>query len=84
MKRVYSILVLLALAACNAGMRETNAGIIERRVIAGEGLLIKYSFRAGDETITDSVRTKNKVIPHDSIRVKYSPSDPRKNTLDFD
>ena len=84
MKFYISVLALLLLASCAADHYETKARIIERRVIDKNNIMVKYSFLAGDKTIIDSVRTRNKVIPHDSLRVIYSPSDPAKNTLKFD
>ena len=84
MKVSISVFVALLFAACSAEHYEAKAKIIERRVVDNDNILIKYSFQAGDATIIDSVRTKNKVIPHDSLRVIYSPSDPGKNTLKFD
>lgn len=72
------------IAGCSAGHYEAKAKIIERRALDKNNILIKYSFQAGNETIVDSVRTRNKVIAHDSLPVRYSSSDPRKNTLKFD
>jgi hypothetical protein len=83
-KLYISIFALILFASCNSGNYEARATIIERRAIDENSILIKYSFRAGNEIIIDSVRTKNKVIPHDSLRVVYSAADPGKNTLKFD
>jgi hypothetical protein len=82
--RFFCILLLAGLAACSADHYEAKAKILERKMLPGDELLIRYSFQAGDRTILDSVRTKNKVIPHDSLRVVYSASDPGKNTLKFE
>jgi NDP-sugar pyrophosphorylase family protein len=83
MKTYISIFVLILFASCNNKYDETKAKIIERKVIDENNILIKYAFIAGNKTIVDSVRTKNKVIPHDSLTVTYSASDPTKNTLKF-
>jgi hypothetical protein len=71
-------------SACSTDHYETKAKIIERKMLQDNELMIRYSFKAGNQVIIDSVRTKNKVIPHDSLRVIYSPSDPGKNTLKFE
>jgi hypothetical protein len=84
MKLYISFFVLILIVSCSAEHYETKAKIIERRVIDKNNILIKYTFKAGDTMIIDSIRTKNKVIPHDSLRVVYSPSDPGKNTLKFE
>lgn len=76
--------MLLVFFGCTADHYETKAKIVERKMLPDSQLLIRYSFRAGDRTFTDSVRTRNKVIPHDSLRVIYSASDPGKNTLKFE
>ena len=83
MKVFISVIALIFLAACSADHYEARASIIERRVIDENNILIKYSFQAGNATIIDSVRTRNKAIPHDSLKVEYSVSDPAKNTLKF-
>jgi hypothetical protein len=71
----------MALICCTPGQHEAKAHILERRVLPGNQLMIRYSFSVGTETVIDSVRTGNKVIPHDSVTVIYSASDPRKNSL---
>jgi hypothetical protein len=78
------LLFLITFVACSADHYETKAKILERKMLQDDQLLILYSFKAGDRTIVDSVRTENKVIPHDSLRVIYSASDPEKNTLKFE
>jgi hypothetical protein len=78
------LLGLITLAGCTADHYETKAKIVERKMLQDGRLMIRYSFAAGKQTILDSVRTSNKVIPHDSLRVVYSSSDPRKNTLKFE
>jgi len=84
MKIHLTILLFLFIASCSPEHYETKATIIERRILEDSSLLIKYSFLAGNKTITDSVVTKNKVIPHDSLTVRYEASEPGNNTLKFE
>jgi hypothetical protein len=83
MKTFLLIFSAVLIISCSADHYEAKAKIIERRVLEDNSLLIKYTFKAGDKIITDSVQTKNRVIPHDSIKVSYSASDPGNNTLVF-
>ncbi len=83
MKTFLLIFSVIAIISCSADHYEAKAKIIERRVLDDNSLLIKYSFLAGDKLIIDSVKTKNRVIPHDSLDVSYAVSDPANNTLKF-
>ena len=83
MKFMSACVTLILLYSCSADHYETRARIIERRLLPDSQLLIKYSFVAGTQVVTDSVRTRNRIIPHDSILVRYSPDNPKKNTLRF-
>lgn len=77
-------MVVAVFVGCSSDHYETKAVIEERKMLPDGQLMIRYFFKVGNEIIHDSVRTKNKVIAHDSLKVVYSLSDPGKNTLRFE
>lgn len=68
-------------AACSSRERETRAHITQRRTVAAGRLLISYEFKVNGRTFTDSVEIANRVVPHDSVPVFYSPGNPQKSHL---
>lgn len=86
MKKVLcgAALLLVVATACNSrGVMETKAHILERKMLSNGKLLVNYVFRSEKgEVITDSVAVdEQRVIPHDSVPVIFSPKDPRENEL---
>ena len=81
MKKNYFILILLFLAACSSKQRETIAHITERRVDAQGKLIISYRFNTGEKWISDSAKVVNRIIPHDSVKVLFSPEHPYQSRL---
>ncbi|MBI2282859.1 MAG: hypothetical protein HYU71_04050 [Bacteroidetes bacterium] len=80
--RIYLILsVFCLLAACSSREGETRAHITQRRTVAAGRLLINYEFRVGGQLFLDSMETANRVVPHDSVPVVYSPRNPRESHL---
>lgn len=86
MKKVLcgAVLLLVVATACNSRVVvETKAHILERKMLSNGKLLVNYVFRSEQgEVITDSVAVdEERVIPHDSVPVIFSPKDPRENEL---
>lgn len=73
--------VFSLLAACSSREREARAHITQRRTVTAGRLMISYEFRVGGQSFSDSMETANRVVPHDSVPVFYSPGNPRKNHL---
>ena len=81
MKNTLSFLFILLLASCTSKERETYAHITQRRMDAAGMLMISYQFNTGERLIYDSIEVKNKVVPHDSVKVVYYPEHPEDSRL---
>lgn len=81
MKKYPFISLLLLLFACSSGQEESIAHITQRRVDQSEKLMITYQFVFEGKQYQDSVTVKNKVIPHDSLKVVFPSGHPEKSRL---
>lgn len=82
MKKNLSCILVLCLAACSQGQRETFAHITQRQLDNSGKVMITYQFRAGDGVVKDSMEVqKSIVVPHDSVKVVYEAADPSKSHL---
>lgn len=84
MKIYFSLCLLLLTVACGNNWQHTRAAIIERKRVGGDALQITYRFQAGGQQITDSFTTRNRVIAHDSLTIKYRESDPAEHAPAID
>ncbi|BAV04686.1 hypothetical protein SAMN05421788_111114 [Filimonas lacunae] len=71
-----------------AGCSEKNtllakAHIVERKALANGRLRVNYIFTLDNHTtIKDSADVdRERVVPHDSVTVRFSPKDPSQNSL---
>jgi hypothetical protein len=73
---------IIIFTACSSKKQETLAHIVERRMGAGDKLIISYQFLAGTQLVSDSMEVpKNRIIPHDSVKLVFSPGNPAKSHL---
>jgi hypothetical protein len=81
MKKFF-ILVSLATAACNTNNSiQTKAYIFERRMLSNGKLMIHYVFNTGKALLQDSSVVDNKVLPQDSVIVKFKKENPIESSL---
>jgi len=76
MKNTFLIAVILFLAACSSKQREAFAHITQRRMDHAGKLVISYQFNNGEKLVYDSMELVNKIVPHDSVKVVFSPGHP--------
>lgn len=86
MKKLLTILgVAVLMAACGEGghnMLTARAHILERKLTAEGKLMINYTFTTGQKAISDSIQVDTqKIIPHDSLTVLFSPKNPSDHRL---
>ncbi|GAC1438260.1 MAG: hypothetical protein NVSMB63_01540 [Sediminibacterium sp.] len=82
MNKLSFLLLLLGLNACSFGKQEGYAHIVKRQKKAGGSVEIFYEFKAGDRLYMDSMEVSGStVVPHDSVRIVFSPHDPSGNRL---
>ena len=81
MKNTFLILAILFIAGCSAKQRETFAHITERRLDPTGKLVISYQFSNGVQLYYDSVEMINRIVPHDSLKVVFSPKHPEDSRL---
>ncbi|MBI2273151.1 MAG: hypothetical protein EPO58_17505 [Chitinophagaceae bacterium] len=81
MKKILSFFLFLLLLACSAEQAQTRAHITQRSTGKAGRLMISYEFRVGDSLFSDSMELANRVVPHDSVTVLFSPANPRKSHL---
>ena len=72
---------MLILSACSSRQRETIAHINQRRIEPGGKLMISYQFSDGNQLIFDSAEVRNSIVPHDSLKLFFSPTNPHDNHL---
>jgi hypothetical protein len=72
----------IVLAACAAKQRETLAHITQRRIEASGKVMISYQFLNGTSLVSDSIEVaKTSIVPHDSVKVVFSPENPSESRL---
>ena len=81
MKNTFLIFVILFFAACSTKQREAYAHITQRRLDTEGKLVISYQFNTGEKLYYDSVEVINKIVPHDSLKVVFSPGHPEDSRL---
>ena len=81
MKKNFFILSILFFTSCSEKEQETFAHITQRRLDADGRLVISYQFNAGEKMVYDSIEVLNKVVPHDSVKVVFSPKHPEQSRL---
>jgi len=81
----YLLLIsLTALLSCHQNrQKQAIARITERRSDTKGQLVIKYRFHTGERWIDDSATISNRVIPSDSLQLRFSPENPRENCLEL-
>ena len=75
------IIALVLLVACSSRQEESYAHITQRRVDARGQLVLTYRFFADGKWVYDSASVPNQVIPHDSVKLVYSPEHPAESRL---
>lgn len=79
---MYTLLFLLSLLACSAKEQEADATITRRERNANGTLMVTYQFKAEDRLVMDSMElAANLVLPHDSVKVIFSPANPSESRL---
>lgn len=82
------IVAIAILGVTIAGCTEKNtllakAHIIERKALGNGKLRVNYVFTAGErQLVKDSADVDSeRVVPHDSVSVRFSPGDPHQNHI---
>lgn len=76
--------MVLVLAGCQGKNTEiAKAHIIERKALANGKIRVNYVFEAGArQLVNDSADIDGrKVVPHDSVSVRFSANDPLQNQI---
>ena len=82
--KYFLIISFIALLSCHQNrQKQAIARITERRRDANGQLVIKYRFYTGERWIDDSATVSNRVIPSDSLQLRFSPENPRENCLEL-
>lgn len=81
MKINYPIFCLLLLGACHEQRHETVAHITQRRIKTNGMLEISYQYHNGQRLVLDSMELVNRIVPHDSLPVVFSPGTPSQSHL---
>ncbi|MES2374087.1 MAG: hypothetical protein V4557_16015 [Bacteroidota bacterium] len=82
MKKNFLLFCIILLTACSSKQRETLAHITQRRVDAGGKVMISYQFLNGTSLVSDSMEVaKTSIVPHDSVKVIFSPENPTESHL---
>ncbi|MES2329373.1 MAG: hypothetical protein V4539_07210 [Bacteroidota bacterium] len=82
MKKNLLLFCITLLAACSAKQRETLAHITQRRIDASGKVMISYQFHNGASLVLDSMEVpKTLIVPHDSVKVVFSPENPSDSHL---
>ncbi len=81
MKKILSVSLFLLFLACSPEQEKARAHITERKTGKAGRLMISYEYRVGDSLFTDSMELANRVVPHDSVTILYSPANPRESRL---
>ncbi len=81
MKKYPLISLILLLFACSSQQGESIAHITQRRVDEPNKLMINYQFLFEGKRYLDSVEVRNRVIPHDSLKVVFPVGHPEKSRL---
>lgn len=81
-------IVAVAILGVAAGCSEKNtllakAHIIERKALANGKVRVNYVFETGERRLVkDSADVDSeRVVPHDSVSIKFSAVDPHKNQI---
>jgi hypothetical protein len=68
---------IIIFTACSSKKQETHAHIVERRMGTGDKLIISYQFLVGTQLVSDSMEVpKNRIVPHDSVKLVFSTGNP--------
>ncbi len=67
--------------ACSGPQKKTIAHITQRRLQNGGNLMVSYQFHDGGQLFLDSMEVQNKIFPHDSVWVAFSPENPQNSHL---
>lgn len=85
MKKLLAVSVVAVLVtACGQrnNMLTARAHILERKITDDGKLMINYTFTTGQKAINDSLQVDTqKIIPHDSLTVLFSPKNPSDHHL---
>jgi len=82
MKKKFVLIFIITAAACNANNSiQTKAYIFERKILSNGKLMVHYVFNAGKVLRRDSAIVENKVLPPDSIIVKFKKENPTESSL---
>lgn len=76
--------IMVAIAGCQGKSTEiAKAHIIERKALANGKVRVNYVFEAGaQQLVKDSADIDGrKVVPHDSVSVRFSANDPLQNQI---
>ena len=77
MKKNVLFFSVIILAACSTKQRESLAHITQRRINASGKVMISYQFHNGTNLVLDSMEVKRTtIVPHDSVKVVFSPENP--------
>jgi hypothetical protein len=82
MKKIFVLVLLVTAAACNTNNSiQTKAYIFERKMLSNGKLMVHYVFNAGKALLQDSSIVENKVLPPDSVIVKFKKENPTESSL---
>ncbi|HEY6978330.1 MAG TPA: hypothetical protein VH396_18660 [Chitinophagaceae bacterium] len=82
MKKILILTFFITAAGCNTNNSiQTKAYIIERKMLNNGKLMVHYIFKAGRDLFLDSSVVENKVLPQDSVIVKFKRENPTESSL---
>jgi hypothetical protein len=82
MKKNFVLALLITATACNTNNSiQTKAYIFERKMLNNGKLMVHYIFNTGRALMQDSSIVENKVLPQDSVIVKFKKENPTESSL---
>jgi hypothetical protein len=82
MKKIFVLALVITATACNTNNSiQTKAYIFERKMLNNGKLMVRYIFNTGRALLQDSSIVENKVLPQDSVIVKFKKENPTESSL---
>ena len=81
----YSIfLISFIFLSCRQNkLKESNAAIVERKMLSNGKLMLSYVFQVNNEMITGTTITENRILPVDTLKITFPLDNPSKSSVQF-